>query len=138
VELRSPAKEGSDVILTSYYSCHQSCYSPEGNYNTCCCSAGAYSRIPGAPTSVPNDVAIHDEHNCPAAVFRFVGADCAHKMTGPLCQGSGIRPNITGGPPSMLGDGPCELPFLEWQVVALMQCLMQCQYLSKFQPNCSQ
>ena len=39
---------------------------------------------------------------------------------GPLCAGSGIPPSgPQGGPPLMIGAGPCELPFLDWPVGAL-------------------
>ncbi len=66
---------------------------------------------------------IRDENGFNAAVFRFVDAGCpeTNLRTGALalCQGSGIQPSVTDLPPSMLGDGPCELPFLEWQVVTL-------------------
>ena len=121
VELRSPAQEDSDVILTSYYSSYWGSYWTGYSYTyNRVWSAGSYnSDIPGAPTSVPSDVAIRDESN---RAFQLVGASCLDSElslpTGLECQGSGVRPNTTDAPPSMLGDGPCEQPFIDWQVVA--------------------
>ena len=112
------------MILTLYYYCYPQSANWNGygyDYYNYICGAGAYNpNIPGAPTSVPLDVAIRDEGSRPKQVFRFVDANfnCPELNRGPLCRGSGIRPNTTDGPPSMLGDGPCEQPFLEWQVVA--------------------
>ena len=48
----------------------------------------------------------------------FTLLECT-QLTGSLCTGSGIPPNNTlpeGAPPLMIGAGPCELPFLDWQV----------------------
>ena len=127
VVLRIPAQERSDVILTSYYSCYWSnCYYNGYTYSCyqSCYAGSSYSdAIPGAPASVPSDVAISNETN---RIFQYVGGSCSDadlSPTGPLCQGSGIKPNTTDPPPSMLGDGPCERPFLEWQVVASAACL---------------
>ncbi len=120
VELRSPAKEGSNVILTSYYSCYWNGYwNGDRSIYYEICYAGSYnSNIPGSPTSIPSDVAIRDESS---RIFQVVGADCPDwelsPPTGPTCKGSGLRPSSTDLPPSMLGVGPCELPFIEWQVL---------------------
>jgi hypothetical protein len=116
--------EGSSVILTSYYNCYLACnYIYYYYYYSCSyyqsCSAGSYnSNIPGSPTTIPSDVAIRDESS---RIFQVVGADCPDwelsPPTGPTCQGSGKRPITTDPPPSMLGIGPCELPYIEWQVL---------------------
>ena len=127
MELQIPAQEQSDVILTSYYLCYWNYYNMGNGYtyaNYQNIYTGSYnSNIPGAPTYIPSDVAISYENN---RIFQYVGDSCSSSdlsPTGPLCQGSGIKPNTTDPPSSMLGDGPCEHPFLEWQVVASAECL---------------
>jgi hypothetical protein len=125
VELRSPAKEGSDLILTSYYYCYwnNNCWNGY-RYVPCeSCYVGSYNYyIPGTPTSIPSEVAIRDESS---RIVQVVGADCPDwglsPPTGPTCQGSGLRPYTTDAPPTMLGVGPCELPFIEWQVPFLKE-----------------
>ncbi len=112
------------MILTSFYYCYPTRANQYEyglyNYDYVCNAGSLNPNIPGAPTSVPLGVAIRDEMSGSTQIFRFVDdADCPELNKQPLCRGSGIRPNTTDGPPSMLGDGPCEQPFLEWQVAVL-------------------
>ena len=119
VELRTPAKEGADVFVSTdlYYEW----YCPAGNWygNAFICDSGytysvgsgnsfeGYNQISSVSGLPPNDI---------PPLFTLL--ECT-QMAGPLCTGSGIPPNKTlpeGAPPLMIGAGPCELPFLDWQV----------------------
>ena len=120
VELRSPAKEGSDAFVSSCmsyewwctsgyywngnaYSC-ESDYSESSYYSN---TLGESYQISSVSGLLPNDI---------PPLFTLL--ECT-QLTGPLCAGSGIPPNGTlpeGAPPLMIGAGPCELPFLDWQV----------------------
>ena len=120
VELRTPAKEGSDALVSAdlYYEwwC-PSWYYSSANMRTC--ESGytysvyaenilwGYYQMSSVPGVLPIDI---------PPIFTML--ECT-QMAGPLCTGSGIPPNKTlpeGAPPLMIGAGPCELPFLVWQV----------------------
>ena len=117
VELRSPAKEGSDVLVsTSWYYDRWPNYYWNGNMWTCTeyneavnfwNTLGESYQISSVSGLLPIDI---------PPLFTLL--ECT-QMAGPLCTGSGIPPNKTlpeGAPPLMIGSGPCELPFLVWQV----------------------
>ena len=118
VELRTPAKEGLDVFVSSYvyyewwctsgYYWNGNAYSCESGYSESSYfsdTLGEYYQTTVSGLS-PNDI---------PPLFTLL--ECT-QLTGPLCTGSGIPPNGTlpGAPPLMIGAGPCELPFLDWQV----------------------
>ena len=117
VELRSPAKEGSDVFVSTSWSYDRSPnYYWNGNMWTCTeyteavyfwNTLGEYYQISSVSGLLPIDI---------PPLFTLL--ECT-ELAGPLCAGSGIPPNKTlpeGAPPLMIGCGPCELPFLDWQV----------------------
>ena len=117
VELRTPAKEGSDAFVSTnlYYDWWPNYYR-DGNmwtftdYNEVVRfsnTLGENYQISSVSGLLPNDI---------PPLFTLL--ECT-QLTGPLCAGSGIPPNETvpeGAPPLMIGAGPCELPFLGWQV----------------------
>ena len=119
VELRSPAKEGADVFVSTnlYYEwwCTYGYYW-NGNENICD-SGYSYSvnfgNTLGESYQISSDSGLLPIDIPPL----FTLLECT-QLTGPLCTGSGIPPNGTlpGSPPLMIGAGPCELPFLVWQV----------------------
>ena len=114
VELRTPAKEGSDAFVSTnmYYgwwcaawywnSCSEYTYSVSFWNNI-----GENYPISSVSGPLPIDI---------PPLFTLL--ECT-QLAGLLCTGSGIPPNDTipeGAPPFMIGAGPCELPFLSWQV----------------------
>ena len=135
VELRSPAKEGSDVLVsTSWYYDRWPNYYWNGNMWTCTeyneavnfwNTLGESYQISSVSGLLPIDI---------PPLFTLL--ECT-QMAGPLCTGSGIPPNKTlpeGAPPLMIGAGPCELPFLVWQVETALHTthgLRTCQLLIK-------
>ena len=118
VELRSPAKERSDVFVSTgwTYDRWPNIYW-NGNMWTCSTEYNEavyfwntfdeYYQISSVSGLLPIDI---------PPLFTLL--ECT-ELAGPLCAGSGIPPNKTlpeGAPPLMIGAGPCELPFLDWQV----------------------
>ena len=137
VELRSPAKEGADVFVSTnlYYEwwCTYGYYW-NGNENICD-SGYSYSvnfgNTLGESYQISSDSGLLPIDIPPL----FTLLECT-QLTGPLCTGSGIPPNGTlpGAPPLMIGAGPCELPFLVWQVETALHSthgLRTCQLLIK-------
>ena len=116
VELRTPAKEGSDVFVsTSWYYDWFSHPILNGNMWTCI----DYSEVVNFWNTLGEYYQMSYVYNLPVPFPPlFTLLECT-LLAGPLCTGSGILPNETlpeGAPPLMIGAGPCELPFLDWQV----------------------
>ena len=143
IELRTPAKEGSDAFVSSYVYYDWWCtswYYWNGNEISCDSCESDYAES----SYISNTVGEYYQTSTVYGLLPidipplFTLLDCT-QLTGPLCSvctGSGIPPNGTlpeGTPPLMIGAGPCELPFLGWQVEnsashnSLPHCLRTCQ-----------
>ena len=117
VELRSPAKEGSDAFVSTnlYYD-----WWPNYHWNGNMWTFTDYTEVVSFSNTLGENYQISSVSGLLPNVIPplFTLFECT-QLTGSLCVGSGIPPNETvpeGAPPLMIGAGPCELPFLVWQV----------------------
>ena len=117
VELNTPAKEGSDAFVSTnlLYDWWLTAFYWNGNMLIC----PDYTETINFWNSLGESYQISSNSGLLPIIMPplFTLLECT-QLTGPLCTGSGIPPNGTlpGAPPLMIGAGPCELPFLDWQV----------------------